>query len=146
MSSIDWWLATITPPLSCAKCSPPRSSHVIPMTFVTCFRINEVYLQQGILFIAAESGCRTSLQTHYFSAKHLRIQFVPHWKHYFSATHLRIQFVPHWKHYFSATHLRIQFLPHWKHYFSATHLRIQFVPHWKHYFSDTLLRIQFVPH
>jgi hypothetical protein len=69
--------------------------------------------------------------THYFSATHLRIQFVPHWKHTTSLLHIE-----EFSSYLTAkTLLRCYTFKNSvrtsleTHYFSATHLRILFLPH-----------------
>lgn len=62
MSSMDWWFATMTQPRSSAKCSRPRSSHVIPRTLVTCFSKYDVYLKHDTC-IASSPECLFLLHT-----------------------------------------------------------------------------------
>jgi hypothetical protein len=41
-----------------------------------------------LLCYTFRSSVRTLLETHYFSARRLRIQFVPHWNHTTSLLHI----------------------------------------------------------
>jgi hypothetical protein len=79
--------------------------------------------------------------THYFSATHLRIQFVPHWEH--TTSLLRIS---EFSSYLTGNALLLCYTFNNSvrtsletRYFSATRLRIQFVPHWKR--TTSLLHI-----
>jgi phosphoribosyl-AMP cyclohydrolase len=115
-------------------------------------------LETLLLCYTFKNSVRTSLETHYFSATHSRIQFVPHWKHTTSLLHIK-----EFSSYLTGntlllcytfknsvrTSLETLLLCYTfknsvrtsleTHYFSATHLKIQFLPHWKH--TTSLLHI-----
>jgi hypothetical protein len=60
----------------------PLSSVIICCTTVITHHRKHI-----LLCYTFKNAVRTSLETHYLSATHLKTQFVPHWKHTTSLLH-----------------------------------------------------------